>query len=419
MKILIKEIMLISNYKTTRHSYKRILKKLRKKLYIEGGVIRVGFYVVYSASWSLRPLFEKMLKDKFFDVRIVVCPDVFRGEKNQNEVLYRVYNELCSVYGMKYVINSYDKNRGFVDLSDNFDIIGIANPYDEMTHKFYGTEYLSTMKKKLVFYNVYGYSGLVSYDVKLLKCKSYNTFWKLFVDNEYYKQLAKKYQYIHGENMVISGLCKMDKLAFCQNKNYDGRKSIIIAPHHTVRKTENGLNLSNFLRFSELIQELPKRYKNIDFIFRPHPLLFVTLRCDDLWGNNKVDEYLARLLENENIVYSAEGEYLDIFNSSDAIINDCCSFLAEYFYTGKPQCYVLQDENQFNKEFTYFGKKLFNYVYKAFTKEDIYEFIETVVIKDNDIKKSKRIEFAEKEIMINYPNVSDFIINNLKEALCE
>lgn len=37
MKILIKEIMLISNYKTTRHSYKRILKKLRKKLYIEGG----------------------------------------------------------------------------------------------------------------------------------------------------------------------------------------------------------------------------------------------------------------------------------------------------------------------------------------------------------------------------------------------
>ena len=52
------------------------------------------------------------------------------------------------------------------------------------------------------------------------------------------------------------------------------RKTIIIAPHHTIEaKFRNSIGLSNFLEYAELFQELPKKYPQIDFIFRPHPLL--------------------------------------------------------------------------------------------------------------------------------------------------
>lgn len=412
-RFFLKVFFIVFIYNSQQKRYKEIEKKI-KFITSKQQKIRIGFYIIYDASWGARPLFEKMQKDSCFEVKILVCPDISRGIENQTQLLQTVYNRLVGIYGEQYVINSYDEKKGFVDYSDYFDIIGLANPYDSMTYKYYGVKYLSLEKKKLCFFNSYGYQGKLKYDINLMKLDSYNLFWKFFVDNKPTYTIAKKYQYIHGKNIIISGSCKMDK--FSQHIYFEKkRKTILIAPHHTVRNTKNGLNLSNFLRFSELIQSLPKKYPEIDFIFRPHPLLFITLKNEDLWGKEKVNKYLDKLLENNNLEYSTDGEYFDVFNKSDAMIDDCGSFLAEYFYTGKPQCYVLQNNKQFNREFINFGKRFFHYIYKAYSEDDIYNFIENIVINDNDSLKIERDYFAKNEVMINYPNVSTFIINYFKD----
>lgn len=375
--------------------------------------MRVGFYVVYDASWGSRPLFEKMMNDPFFDVRIVVCPDTARGKKNQFLVLRKVFHELSELYGAAFVLNSFSESENrFIDYSDQFDVIGFANPYDAMTHRLYTVNYIVLEKKKLTFSNDYGYQGKLKYDAKLFKLNSYNMFWKSFVDNVQTKDLAAKEQYVGSRNIVISGSCKMDKLIPCvKNKK---RKVILIAPHHTVQKTEGGLNLSNFLRLADFIQILPIKYPMIEFIFRPHPLLFTTLRKKELWGDDKVEEYIEKISAHTNVVYSDTGEYFAVFNESDAMIDDCGSFLAEYFYTKKPQCYILQSENTLDSEYLDFGKRFFNYVYKAFSEDDIYSFIDNVVIAGNDPLKNERIKFAEEIVMVNYPHVSQFIIDYFK-----
>ena len=394
----------------------RIKKRLRKE--ISGTqLIRVGFYVVYDASWAAVTIFEKMLQDTAFDVKVVVCPDTSRGIENQDYTLKAVYNRLVAKYGSEYVLSSCNDKHEFMDFSDRFDIINLANPYDAMTHKYYGINFL-VKKNKLVFYNPYGYSGHLAYTPYLFgHCDSYNMFWKMFVENNFVKQIAEKHGHIHGKNIVVSGSCRMDTFSSLPSAPKHERKKIILAPHHTVRRQGFAINLSNFLRFSEFIQELPAKYKDIDFIFRPHPLLFVTLRCDDVWGKEKTDSWLERFLGNKNVAYSEGGDFFGVFNESDAMIQDCGSFLPDYFYTNKPQCYMLESEKQFEDEFTDFGKKLFDYVYKAFSEQDITNFIENVVIKGNDALQKERKEFARREVMVNYPHATDFAVDYLKKEL--
>lgn len=90
------------------------------------------------------------------------------------------------------------------------------------------------------------------------------------------------------------------------------------------------------------------------------------------------------------------------------------TFLAEYFYTKKPQCYILQNEDTLDSEYLDFGKRFFNYVYKAFSGDDICSFIDNVVIAGNDPLKNERIKFAEEVVMVNHPHVSQFIVDYFK-----
>lgn len=413
IKTFFKERFLIIKYN---YIQKELLKKQnslkgKKKL-------SVGFYVVYDSSWGARPLYEKMQEDSAFSTKIVVCPDVARGEKNEKQVLFNVYKRLSEKYGSENVLISYDdKNNKYIDYSDLFDVINLSNPYDEMTAEYYQVKYLNS-RNKLCFYNSYGYQGKLRYDIDLMKSDTFNLFWRLFVDNQATKDLAQKEQYIKGKNVIVSGCCKMDDFhitAEPKDSNSQFVKTIILAPHHTV--DESNLNLSNFLIYADFFKELPAKYPQIKFIFRPHPLLFTKLRRTDLWGEQKVEEYIEQITTNKNVIYSTEGEYFDVFNESDALIDDCGSFLAEYFYTGKPQCYMLRSEDQFETEYLDFGKKFFNYVYKAFSKDDIIHFIDDVVLNNNDPLQEPRLYFAKKEVMINYPDVSDFLIKYFKELM--
>jgi len=203
-----------------------------------------------------------------------------------------------------------------------------------------------------------------------------------------------------------------------KKKKHNYRKRIIIAPHHTVAdEFKETFGLSNFLKYADFFLNLPRIYPEIDFIFRPHPLLFVTLEREDVCGKEKSDAYLKKLLSFNNVIYSNGGTYYDIFLNSDAIIHDCSSFLVEYLITGYPCCYMLKSNKQIDDLFTEFGKECLSYYYKAFNENEILYFIDNFVIAGNDIDKEKRIKFANQKLMINYPNVSEKILSEIKNEI--
>lgn len=394
------------NYLQNKENLKNKIKNNQK--------IKVGFFVVFDSVFSARPLYEKMLEDDLFEPSLIVIPDVCHGDDHTHELMNKTYNTLSKKY--EKVIMSYNKDsNSFVDYSDELDLVCSATPYDIMTHEYYTMNYLKD-KGILLFHINYAYMGKVKYEETIFKINSYKMFWKIFIENSMVQDFLSETQDLESLNTVVTGYCKMDELSKCK-KVINDRKKIIIAPHHTVRKWKNGLELSNFLKYADFFLELPKLYPEIDFVFRPHPLLFINLRKRDSWGEKRTEKYLFDIQSNKNLIYSDGGEYFNIFASSDALIHDCGSFLPEYFYTDSPQYYILKDKHSIDKEFLPSGKQILENVYKGFSKKDILNFIDNVVIRKNDHMKQSRLDFANKHIKVNYPNVSDIIIKYIKEEL--
>ena len=393
--------------------FSEIIEKFRRKIN-QKNKIRVVFMVIYDSVFPGEPLFQKMKNDSVFTPSILVIPDVFRGRKNMLEQMDKTYNSLSLKYPNVY--HSWDKNKKkFVDYSDKMDIVCTANPYDWMTYKYYQISKLFKNEILSIFFN-YGYPA-VSYARKVARQYSLAVSWIVFSESndiikEFENQMLNK-----GENLVLSGYMKLDGLAPTR-KNLNKRKKIIIAPHHTIeKKFEETIGLSNFLKYSDFFLKLPGLYPQVDFVFRPHPLLRVALEKKEIWGKKKTDLYFDKIQKNNNVEYQAGGDYFETFMNSDGIIHDCSSFLAEYLFTGNPACYLLRDATSKEKYFMNNGRRIINNCYEAYSEKDILSYIDNVIIAEKDYMKEKRIEFVKNELMINYPNVSDFVLKYIKEKI--
>ena len=387
--------------------YPRKIKNLVKKQ-----KIKVAFLHMGPTSIQNLGIFEKMLQSERFDPYLIVNPDVLRSKENLIEQCNQSFRELTQKYGENRVLLGYDiENNKANDYTKQFDIAFTNNPYDIMAHKFFTIAYWAR-KGVPMLYISYFYMGRCFTSIKNLKNIEFNYFWKVFVENEYVISLAKEHQRLKGKNLVLSGYPKLDNLPQIEKKEYTNKR-IIIAPHHTI--DSNPQSRGGFLQWADTFLLLPKKYRDIHFIFRPHPLLFETLK--NFWSKEKIEAYKTELFSNDNVEYSCEGDYLELFKNSDALIHDCGSYMSEYLYTGNPCAYLYKQGANYNNIFVELGFKLLDCHAKIQTQQDLIDFIDNVVIKGEDTLKQHRQTFAKEKIMINYPNTQDVIMNHILESL--
>ncbi len=395
----------ITSYDLLDEHYKQTLMKLNSR-FKNGQKIRVGFYIVEVFQYA--SIYEEMLKSEFFEPFIVIVPDFARKEINL-EVMNKVYDSLSSKYQAVY--KGYnEQNDEYIDFSDELDIVFFGNPYEVMAHP---NHFIWHMLKKniLTCFQNYGYFAITWCRTYIASSPFWNACWRVFVDSyENYNDLIM-YNIRKGANAYISGYAKMDKLASIEYKNKT-RKQILLCPHHTINTKE--LELSNFLKYSDLFLELPQLYPDVDFIFRPHPLLKYNLT--KYWGESKTNKYYDQIAAYSNAIYDNSEDYLETFANSDAMIHDCGSFTAEYLFTNKPCCYMLKKSDDIKKTFLPMGQKCLDNYYKAFNKDDILNFIDNVVIKGIDPMKSQRDKFLQ-ELKLNYPNAGKRIVEYIKQEI--
>ena len=389
----------------THEHYKEVAERIKNR---GDRPLRFASYVVFDSTFGAYGLMDLMLDDlKHYSPKIIICPDVSRGDVHLKEQYKKTKAFFVNKYGAEYVVDGYDEKIGeFLDVSEQFDIIYCANPYDAMVNRVHGIEYLST-RNVLPIYMSYG-TYVDKYGSQIvMPMLEISLFWKVFAETKYTYKDYQKYELYKGRNVVLSGYAKMDSFAKCTEIN-SSRRRIIIAPHHTI--SNKYLPLSNFLVLSDFILELPKRYPDIDFVFRPHPLLFVNLVNEGFWTNEQVDNYISDI-KSLGIDYSFGGDYFDVFVNSDAIIHDCASFIMEYLYTGHPACFVSKKENK--NIFSSLGEKCLENHYIATNKQEIIKFIDDVVVSGNDSLREKRNLFVTQKLAINYPNVSRKILEEI------
>jgi len=391
------------------YSLLKVTNKLRKK-----GRIKAAFFVIWSSQFTFSSLFELMAqkKDSVFTPIIIVCkiPSIsFEEDKRYQDVFEKSLKELTEKYGKKYVKSNYVEDS-YVNIEEqNIDIAFFSTIPPYYYPQTSSPEFLFN-KNVLLIFSAYGFMVSKSSESEICNIQDRYSYLK------YFYKIYTANNYLFGEtqnntlNIKYIGYPKLDNYYKYEQKNCIRTKKImiILAPHQDFKML---CFCGNFLKTYKLYYQIPTLYPEINFVFRPHPLLLPNLNL--YWGKNKTEQFINKIISNKNVIFDNDPFYYQSFAESDAIIHDCGSYIAEYLITGKPALYLQDDKRIQEKYLNKFAKDCLTHIYQGHTLKQVCSFIDNVVIKKEDSKKKKRQDFANKNIKINYPNITQKIYEDL------
>lgn len=378
--------------------------------------INVLFFALDSNTWKYDSVFQAMQNDPAFSPTVLAVPQVNKGREFMLSQL-RHGMEYYQSKGYKAVCSYDEETDSYVDaFSLQPDIIFFSNPYDGLVDDIYNIKHY--YKKCLTCYVNYTFCS-VPYQ---WQCASefHQRVWRYYVECE--DNLKQVKSYYPGNNCVVTGYPTSDLFASTVEtgkdwKLKDGKlKKVIWAPHHTIQGQTGLIQFSTFLLYCEFMLKLAEDYQDtVQFAFKPHPLLLPALYSHPDWGKEKTDAYYEKWSNGKNTMF-VNGDYIDLFKSSDAMIHDCGSFIIEYLHVNKPVMFLgtFDRVSQSNEV----GKKAYSCHYVGNTKEEIKDFIDNVVMKGKDGMGEKRMRFYREQLMpINGLSVAENILIDLKSHL--
>ena len=386
------------------------LKKARRK-----DEIVVLFFLIHESVWKYEGVYRLLEADEQFRPIIIVCPDIKFGRE---EMFLNINKSFASFQSKGYnVLKSIDEEGKWLNVKKDLNpsVVFFTNPYP-LTHPFYSIQnYLN----KLTCYVPYNFGNSELMD-SFYNLDFHNLLWKHFAESKIHFEYSAQYSRSKGKNVVVTGYPGLDRLIKKKTLQVSEWKQselikIIWAPHHSIEQ-DSELGYSSFLSYAEFIFRILEKYKDkIQIAFKPHPLLKSKLSQLSSWGPVATDHYYERwkVIENGMLV---EGDYIDLFLGSDAMIHDSGSFLIEYLYTGKPVLRTNSDRF-FVDKLNSFAKRAYDVHYVAGKEEDITGFIENLINK-RDSLESARLKFRDEFLFSNGEgNASANIFNYLKSKL--
>lgn len=387
--------------------YRKVLRILRDDS--NSRPIRVGFAVFDSGIFPGKEVFHRMKESSLFEPEVVVVPDRLRIERNSFEFVSNVARILKRSFDP--VKMSIDSDNTALDVFKDFDIVFISIPYKSMTDELHSYTELSRRGKLLCYVN-YSY-GVSNYDLNWISDSDMGAFWRVFVPTKFHLKRWKKYSVLSRNQIKLTGYPKTE--AFISGPVIKkARPLIILAPHHSCKTSPDDWSLGDFFDLADRYMHLPTRFPEVDFIFRPHPLLLPKLRQDDMWGIKKTEEFLDSLRKKPNVAFSLDGDYTDIFMASDGLIHNCGSFIAEYLLLQKPTAFMMSDRNQVKASLNSFGLECLDRHYILETMKEDENFVTQVIIDQKDTLKGKRTNYVDKQGIPGYFKPSQLIVHELE-----
>lgn len=383
----------------------KLIKELRKKK-----KIKVAFlgWALGGSSDVFSNLYNIFAKDKRFEPYAIIVPNSFGAKESMIE-LQNQAAEYLEKLNIPYIKGYNEEKDIYVDIEKiiNPDIVCMCHNYEWFPREFRIDNFLG----KITY--IFQYSLLLVDNIKYhCTCKMHELGHKVFYYPEVLSQHIEK-QYSYRKNICndFLGELKLDFLTKIKNRKRISKnavKKIIWAPHHYDGP------FSNFIECSDLFLKIAEKYKNeIKIIFRPHPGLKNSLIRQGIWDESKANSYWNKWQE---IGIVSTGDFIDIFEESDAMILDSISFLGEYAYINKPALFINKrnQKNQFNT----FGQEIQDISYNCWDLKDIDLFIQKVVLNGEDILKAKRENYIQNNMLAPNnktaaENVYDYIISDL------
>lgn len=398
---------LLKNFYSLRRFCKRIL----------SGRINIVFVCHRPAVWgSLKTVYEACLSDPEFNVAIVAIPNKKqlpdlglsheRYETEGAEDFFKNYK--CKV------VNGYDyfKKRWFSLKKLHPDYVFFQQPYNVTRCKEYKSKNVTKFSKLLYVHYAANFIGGGIFD------ETYpSDFIKdvdiIFTADKFDNKVVGEYlKKIHAKTKtVLTGFPRYDgleKYHGCDSVNWNfpktnGKTRIIWTPRWCTNEGN-----CNFFDYKDVLLDYVEQHSEIDFIFRPHPQAFLEWAATGELPQPEADKYKQRIAKMSNAKLDAQKEYLTTFYSSDILITDISSIVAEYFLTGKPVVYC-HKKDCFND----FSRKVAEGFYWVRNWDELKKTIE-MLKSGNDPRKEKRREIIKSEFYIPEIGAGETIKNIIK-----
>lgn len=395
--------------KQVRENQTGIVKDLK-----ENNNIKIAFFLLNVDTWKLDSLYWSFQNHPRFEPIVIICPFIGKGDDFMKSELKK---------GIDYcTLKKYNHFEAYNELKAK-DVKSIIKPdivfFTNPNRLTFDALLIDNYLNKLTCYVPYSFRIDTLYEYEF-NSRMVNLTWLNFYESNIHRKLAKKYADNRGENVIVTGFPFLDGYKNNNNKNENGVwktfnkniKRIIWAPHWTIKGFQNtGLDWSCFLEYHQLILDLAREFKDeIQFALKPHPFLKKILADESLWGIEKTNKYFDEWRRLDNCQY-INGDYIELFKESDALIHDSGSFMTEYLALNKPVAYTIS-ENSIDDRFNEFGQKVLKGHELINSKNELRGFI-LDLLNNEDKLKGKR----EEIIIENNLQSSELISNKIVEII--
>lgn len=279
------------------------------------------------------------------------------------------------------------------------DIVFIPCPYD-------GAIWSASFNRGILNHNLcyipYGFFSIGN-DWTMNQIANNAALFNLYENELTYRQAAKMMMN-GGRNVRVVGHTMADAFLSAEARQTPqwkdcGKplKRVIWAPHWTLPSVNNWFHSSNFLQYADAMVQLARKYaEEIQFAFKPHPLLYTTLCSQEVWGKERTDEYYRLWAEMPNTQLET-GSYAPLFMQSDAMVHDSSSFIIEYLFADKPAMFLREGEGY--QGYTPLAVEALKCYHKGKTPEEIETFLQTCVMGDEDPYADARRDFRSRNLI--------------------
>ena len=403
-----------TEYKS-KNNYLNVIQNLKKD---KNRKIRVAFICEENPKWGYQSIYDSMKNDDDFEVLPIINYPIitYRRQEflqNKNIEFFKLLG-MDSIDGFDYEKNQYKYIRDFRP-----DIVFYQQPW-----------YIKYFELP-EFVSEYALTCIISYGFTSIDTKSWGSedirknsgnMWRMFAESEYHNKFYQiAAQLKHKDILLTKGYPKLDfykkpiedrfEKMWKDEKNKEKRR-IIWAPHHSIEKY--GFEMSNFKEQYLYFLDLAKKHPEYSFVVKPHPSLRYKCITEKFLTAEEYDAYIDEWNSLDNASVYTDGNYFDIFKTSDVLVTDSSSFLAEYFYSGKP---IIFFESKNRAGFNEFGLKLKHGFYNLEKTEDIEDLLYKILVEKTDNLKSVREKIIQKEFYCPQNGIGKGIVEYLKQEL--
>lgn len=360
-----------------------------------GTPLRIGFVVCERAKWSAGPLFAALLKDPGFDCGFFpALSDT--ALRMTPEARVRAYDKMRGFFANIGPIwdELYDPTRDRVTIPRQpaCDVMFYQQPWgmQELPRRLSG--------KVLGAHMHYGFVVLDNEGMQWQKPHFHGYLWRYYAQTQRHLDLM-----LQGRApgrppdgaIVLGGYPKLDvyrnapprrdRVKRWPHRKDTARRRVIYAPHHAIG--EATLNLSTFAWSSAVMEALAIAHPEIDFLLKPHPNMRYALQQSGLMSDLEISAWFKGWETRPNCAVFKGARYFKHFRSSDLLITDSGSFLAEYLPTGQP---IIRLRNHGAGALNQIGQELEEAYYQVYDGAALRAAFEAVALRSEDPLKKLR-----------------------------